>query len=241
VQTQSNQFQSIPYTAPEPQQHQQPEHHTTTYQQPTFPSQAQDYQMQSQQPIYNQQREFSSRNNNHNRYNNSRFSSNNDYKQNRSDFHRNRNNNQTNQTSNYPIHNSSNHIKTKKNPNNAPIVCYKCNKVGHYSNNCQNPTNRNQPRIYSNQTNTQTQQQQSTQQLNHQTNNNQTQQQLNSQLNQLTQQQTNSNQTITQNSQPFVPININQRQEQCSRDASPNNRSISPTHSMFNFHQQTQN
>ena len=229
VQTQSNQFQSIPYTAPEPQQHQQPEHHTTTYQQPTFPSQAQDYPMQSQQPIYNQQREFSSRNNNHNRYNNSRFSSNNDYKQNRSDFHRNRNNNQTNQTSNYQIHNSSNHINTKQYSNNAPIVCYKCNTVGHYSNNCPNPTNRNQPRIYPNQTNNQTQQQQSTQQLNHQTNNNQTQQ------------QTNSNQTIRPNSQPFVPININQRQEQYSRDASPNNRSISPTHSTFNFHQQTQN
>ena len=53
--------------------------------------------------------------------------------------------------------------------------------------------------------------------------------------------QTNDNQTLKPGAQAFIPININQRLEQQSRDASPNNRSISPNHSTFNFHQQTQN
>jgi hypothetical protein len=192
--------------------------------------------MLSQQPIFNQQRELSSRKNNLNRYNNKRYNSNNETKQNRSDFRRNRNNNQTNQTSSYPIHNNSNQIDTKQNSSNASIVCYKCNKLGHYSNNCTKPTNRNQPRIYSNQTNNQIQQQQQPiQQSNPQTNNNQThQQQLNSKLNH----QTNTSSSFRPNTLPLIPINVKQRKEQRSRNASPNNRLTPQTHSIFNFHQQ---
>ncbi len=186
MQTQSNQVQSIPYTSSEPRQHQKSQHHTTTYQHPRFPHKHNTIQCNHNNPsIINKENLVPE------------ITTTTDTTtvdsvpttiiQNRKDFQRNRNNNQTNQTSNTPIHNSSNHINTKQNPNNAPIVCYKCNTVGHFSNNCQNPSNRNQPWIYSNQTNTQTQQQQSTQQLNHQANNNQTQQQLNSEKHQLTQ------------------------------------------------------
>ena len=236
VQTQSNQVQSIPTTLQQPQHNQHSQHHNTYYQQPIFHSQAQEYTMQSQQQINNQQRE--PRYNNNNRFNNYNPYISEESKQNRREFNRNRNNNQTNYSSNYQNYNNNGQFTTRQNPINAPIVCYKCNTVGHYSSNCQNPTNRNQPRIYPNQINNQIQQQQPPSQLNNQINNNQTQQQQpNSQLNH----QTNDNQTLKPGAQAFIPININQRSEKQSRDASPNNRSISPNHSTFNFHQQTQN